>query len=97
MTLFWAKLVWGLGLIGWFAIRHRHARRSRRTPKVTRDHRHVPGPRDLRAYGSAQIGGISFSTSTCLGGRRHLRIIALAVLSHAQGARSKLVGHARDS
>jgi protein-S-isoprenylcysteine O-methyltransferase Ste14 len=39
MTLFWAKLVWGLGLIGWFAIRHRHARRSRRTPKVTRDDR----------------------------------------------------------
>ena len=39
MTLFWAKLVWGLGVIGWFAIRHRHARRSRRTPKVTRDDR----------------------------------------------------------
>ena len=39
MTLFWAKLVWGLGLIGWFAIRYRHARRSRRTPKVTRDDR----------------------------------------------------------
>ena len=39
MTLFWAKLIWGLGLIGWFAIRHRHARRSRRTPKVTRDDR----------------------------------------------------------
>ena len=39
MTLFWAKLVWGLGLIGWFAIRHRHARRSRRTPKATRDDR----------------------------------------------------------
>jgi protein-S-isoprenylcysteine O-methyltransferase Ste14 len=34
MTLFWAKLVWGLGVIGWFAIRHPHARRSRRTPKV---------------------------------------------------------------
>src|SRR5215475_11617302 len=37
MTLFWAKLIWGLGLIGWFAIRQPHARRSRRTPKVTRD------------------------------------------------------------
>src|SRR5262249_44720405 len=39
MTLFWAKLVWGLGVVGWFAIRYRHARRSRRTPKVIRDDR----------------------------------------------------------
>jgi protein-S-isoprenylcysteine O-methyltransferase Ste14 len=38
MTLFWAKLIWGLGVIGWFVIRHPHAR-SRRTPKVTGDDR----------------------------------------------------------
>jgi protein-S-isoprenylcysteine O-methyltransferase Ste14 len=37
MTLFWAKLVWSLGVVGWFVIRHPHARRSRRTPKVTDD------------------------------------------------------------
>src|SRR5262249_30488146 len=35
MTLFWAKLVWALGVVGWFAIRYPHARRSRRTPKLT--------------------------------------------------------------
>ncbi len=39
MTLFWAKLVWGLGLIGWFAIRYPHERRSRRTPKIIRSDR----------------------------------------------------------
>src|SRR5262245_62215969 len=39
MTLFWAKLLWGLGLIGWFVIRHPHARRSRRIPKVSRNDR----------------------------------------------------------
>jgi protein-S-isoprenylcysteine O-methyltransferase Ste14 len=33
MTLFWAKLVWCAGVIGWFAIRYPHDRRSRRTPK----------------------------------------------------------------
>jgi protein-S-isoprenylcysteine O-methyltransferase Ste14 len=31
MTLFWSKLAWALGLIGWFIIRYPHARRSRRT------------------------------------------------------------------
>ena len=36
MTLFLAKLIWGLGVIGWFAIRFRHQQRSRRTPKVRR-------------------------------------------------------------
>ena len=39
MTLFLAKLIWGLGVIGWFAIRFRHQRRSRRTPKVRRSDR----------------------------------------------------------
>jgi protein-S-isoprenylcysteine O-methyltransferase Ste14 len=39
MTLFLAKLVWALGMVGWFAIRYRHQRRSRKTPKVRRaDH-----------------------------------------------------------
>jgi len=33
MTVFWAKLVWCAGVIGWFAIRYPHDRRSRRTPK----------------------------------------------------------------
>jgi protein-S-isoprenylcysteine O-methyltransferase Ste14 len=39
MTLFWAKLVWGLGVIGWFVIRQPHVRRSRRTPKLIRNDR----------------------------------------------------------
>ena len=36
MTLFLAKLIWGLGVIGWFAIRFRHQQRSRKTPKLRR-------------------------------------------------------------
>lgn len=36
MSLFLAKLIWGLGIVGWFAIRYEHQRRSRRTPKVRR-------------------------------------------------------------
>jgi len=32
MSVFWAKLIWCLGVIGWFAIRYPHDRRSRRTP-----------------------------------------------------------------
>jgi protein-S-isoprenylcysteine O-methyltransferase Ste14 len=39
MTLFWAKLIWVLGLIGWFAIRYPHDRRSRRTPRVVQSDR----------------------------------------------------------
>ncbi len=39
MTVFWAKLVWALGVIGYFAIRYPHDRRSRRTPKVVRSDR----------------------------------------------------------
>lgn len=33
MSVFWAKLIWCVGVIGWFAIRYPHDRRSRRTPK----------------------------------------------------------------
>jgi protein-S-isoprenylcysteine O-methyltransferase Ste14 len=33
MTVFWAKLAWCVGVIGWFAIRYPHERRARRTPK----------------------------------------------------------------
>lgn len=36
MTIFLAKLIWALGVVGWFAIRFRHQRRSRKTPKVRR-------------------------------------------------------------
>jgi protein-S-isoprenylcysteine O-methyltransferase Ste14 len=39
MTLFWAKLIWALGLIGWFAIRYPHDRRSRKTPCVVQSDR----------------------------------------------------------
>jgi protein-S-isoprenylcysteine O-methyltransferase Ste14 len=39
MTLFWAKLIWFLGMGGWFAIRYPHDRRSRRTPKALRSDR----------------------------------------------------------
>jgi protein-S-isoprenylcysteine O-methyltransferase Ste14 len=36
MTPLLAKLIWLLGAAGWFAIRYRHQRRSRRVPKVRR-------------------------------------------------------------
>ena len=36
MTLFLAKLIWGLGVLGWFASRFRHQQRSRKTPKLRR-------------------------------------------------------------
>jgi protein-S-isoprenylcysteine O-methyltransferase Ste14 len=36
MTLFLAKLIWGLGVAGWFIIRFRHQERSRKTPKLRR-------------------------------------------------------------
>jgi protein-S-isoprenylcysteine O-methyltransferase Ste14 len=39
MTVFWAKLVWCVGVIGWFAIRYPHERRSRRTPRRLRSDR----------------------------------------------------------
>jgi protein-S-isoprenylcysteine O-methyltransferase Ste14 len=43
MTLVWAKLLWCLGVIGWFAIRYPHERRARRTPKKI----HAGGTREL--------------------------------------------------
>jgi protein-S-isoprenylcysteine O-methyltransferase Ste14 len=36
LTPFAAKLVWLLGIVGWFIIRYPHDRRSRRTPKLRR-------------------------------------------------------------
>jgi protein-S-isoprenylcysteine O-methyltransferase Ste14 len=36
MTLVAAKIIWGLGCIGWYAIRYPHQRRSRRTPVAER-------------------------------------------------------------
>jgi protein-S-isoprenylcysteine O-methyltransferase Ste14 len=36
MTLLLAKLIWFLGIVGWYAIRYRHQKRSRRIPKVRR-------------------------------------------------------------
>jgi protein-S-isoprenylcysteine O-methyltransferase Ste14 len=39
MTLFIAKLVWVAGIIGWFAIRYPHQRRSRKTPIASRRER----------------------------------------------------------
>ena len=39
MTLFIAKLVWWAGVIGWFAIRYPHQRRSRKTPVASRRER----------------------------------------------------------
>jgi protein-S-isoprenylcysteine O-methyltransferase Ste14 len=55
MTLFLAKLVWGLGVIGWYVIRYPHARRSRRTPTLNRKDR------------KQDIGRLAFSfSSMCL-------------------------------
>ncbi len=34
MTLFVAKIVWALGCVGWYVIRHPHAHRARKTPVV---------------------------------------------------------------
>lgn len=39
MTVFIAKLVWWAGIIGWYAIRHPHQQRSRRTPVAARRER----------------------------------------------------------
>lgn len=39
MTLFVAKLIWFLGVAGWYTIRHPHEKRSRRTPKALRSDR----------------------------------------------------------
>jgi protein-S-isoprenylcysteine O-methyltransferase Ste14 len=39
MTPVWAKLLWCLGVIGWFAIRYPHQRRGRHTPKKLRSDR----------------------------------------------------------
>ena len=36
MTVLLAKLIWGLGVVGWYAIRYRHERRSRRTARLSR-------------------------------------------------------------
>src|SRR5476649_1231911 len=36
MTLFWAKVIWFLGVVGWYAIRYPHERHSRHTPKALR-------------------------------------------------------------
>ena len=36
MTPFIAKLIWILGVVGWFVIRYPYQRRSRRTPKAER-------------------------------------------------------------
>ena len=52
MTLFWAKLIWFLGVAGWLIIRHPHARRSRRTPTVRRGGR----VRDLVLLSVSSIG-----------------------------------------
>jgi len=39
MTLFAAKVIWVLGVAGWFIIRYPHDRRARRTPKLRRSDR----------------------------------------------------------
>jgi protein-S-isoprenylcysteine O-methyltransferase Ste14 len=39
MTLFAAKLIWFLGVAGWYTIRYPHEKRSRRTPKALRSDR----------------------------------------------------------
>lgn len=39
MTLFIVKLVWWAGIVGWFAIRYPHQRRSRATPVAARRER----------------------------------------------------------
>ena len=39
MTPIAAKVIWLIGVIGWFVIRYPHQRRSRRTPKRLRSDR----------------------------------------------------------
>ena len=36
MTPLVAKLIWLIGVVGWFVIRYPHQRRARRTPKLRR-------------------------------------------------------------
>jgi protein-S-isoprenylcysteine O-methyltransferase Ste14 len=39
MTLVAAKIIWGLGCVGWYVIRYPHQRRARRTPVAERRER----------------------------------------------------------
>jgi protein-S-isoprenylcysteine O-methyltransferase Ste14 len=39
MTPLAGKVIWALGVVGWFVIRYPHDRRSRHTPKLRRSHR----------------------------------------------------------
>lgn len=39
MNPFWAKLIWTVGVVGWFVIRLPHQRRSKRTSTVRKAHR----------------------------------------------------------
>src|SRR5262249_46104822 len=39
MTPLAGKVIWALGVVGWFIIRYPHDRRSRRTPSLPRSHR----------------------------------------------------------
>ena len=39
MTPLVAKLIWLIGVVGWFVIRYPHQRRARRTPKLRRSDR----------------------------------------------------------
>jgi protein-S-isoprenylcysteine O-methyltransferase Ste14 len=58
MTPLVAKIIWVLGVVGWFVIRYPHARRARRTSKV----RHSDARREwvLMAIGTAGLGVIPF-------------------------------------
>jgi len=48
MTPLAAKVIWLVGVVGWFIIRYPHDRRARRTPKLRRADRG-------RAYGGACV------------------------------------------
>lgn len=52
MTPLVGKILWLLGVIGWFAIRYPHQRRSRRTPKARRN----VGAREIAALAISASG-----------------------------------------
>jgi protein-S-isoprenylcysteine O-methyltransferase Ste14 len=65
MTPLAAKLIWFLGVAGWFVIRYPHQRRSRRTPMARRHDR----PREFVLLGVAALGMFVIPLVYCLSSR----------------------------
>lgn len=58
MTIFLAKIIWAVGCVGWYVIRHPHARRARKTAVVRRTD--TTRDRVLLAISASGLGVIPF-------------------------------------